>query len=122
MMFIRMTLLRLPAAALATVALGASAAPSAPPEGVVAPAVTAVVVQSAAACKSPVGPRIPGAAKRLMGLGAQVVVVCGAADATAAVVRASSTHAAVLGTGPDVRAAMALAAADHPGVRFAPLR
>lgn len=64
---------------------------------------------------------LPPAARELARTGAQVTVVCNAADALVAVVRAASTHQVVLGFGPDVRPALAQAAADHPDICVATL-
>lgn len=131
-----MTLLQLALAAVAGTLLGAGVAtPDRPEPGLASPGATAVVVQAPTSCRTPSpGPSaagaatpgasestIPVAARRLVDAGATLTVVCNPADATAAVVRAAARHAEVLGSGPDVRAALALTAADHPTQRFGPL-
>ncbi len=114
-----MTLRRLLLATL-VLALGAGTAIATDrPARPVAPAATAVLVQ---APSSPLtGVPLPAAARRLQAAGADVTVVYGSADATAAAIRAAATHGAVLGSGPAVRQALTRAALDHPDVRFGPL-
>ena len=54
--------------------------------------------------------------------GARLVLVCGAADAQAAVVRLTAEgYTDVLWSGPEPRAAAGLVAPDHPSTRYAPL-
>jgi hypothetical protein len=107
------------------------------------PARTAVVAQVPEACApspAPAPAREPGAARASATTtepgatraaaalrsaappGARLVLVCGAADAQAAVVRLTAEgYTDVLWSGPEPRAAAGLVAPDHPSTRYAPL-
>ncbi len=67
---------------------------------------------------SPAARELPAAAPA----GARIVLVCGPAEAQAAVVRVTAEgYDDVLWSGPDPRAAAGLVAPDHPNTRYAPL-
>lgn len=117
-----MTLLRLPLAAATVALLGAgSSLATGTPDAPVAPSATAVLVQATAPARAGTPSILPAEVRRLQAAGADVTVVYGPADATAAAIRAAATHGAVLGSGPAVREALTRTALDHPSVRFAPL-
>jgi hypothetical protein len=79
--------------------------------------------------RPPPPPRRPGASRAATAAlrsaappGARLVLVCGAADAQAAVVRLTAEgYTDVLWSGPEPRAAAGLVAPDHPATRYAPL-
>jgi hypothetical protein len=94
------------------------------------PVRTAVVAQVPEACApSPATATEPGASRAATAAlrsaappGARLVLVCGAADAQAAVVRLTAEgYTDVLWSGPEPRAAAGLVAPDHPATRYAPL-
>ncbi len=110
--------------------LAGGAAAGEPADRAPGPVRTAVVAQVPEACVPSPAPAtesgpLARAARELRSVappGARIVLVCGAADAQAAVVRMTAEgYDDVLWSGPDPRAAAGLVAPDHPNTRYAPL-
>jgi hypothetical protein len=77
---------------------------------------------AATATVEPGAPRAAAALRAAAPPGARVVLVCGATDAQAAVVRLTAEgYTDVLWSGPEPRAAAGLVAPDHPATRYGPL-